>query len=171
MSKTRFFLLLLPLFLFSHPAYSQDMTVSGTISGDPDGQPVAGASVMIKGSMTGVISDGNGQYSINTGRDDILVFSCLGFKDVEIKVGQQAIINVTLPVDAQMLEEVISVGYGTMRKSDLTGSVASVKAAEVIQSASASIDKMLQGRIAGLTIIDNTNDSPEASVTVRVSPV
>lgn len=168
MSKTRFFLLLLPLFLFSHPAYSQDMTVSGTISGDPDGQPVAGASVMIKGSMTGVISDGNGQYSINTGRDDILVFSCLGFKDVEIKVGQQAIINVTLPVDAQMLEEVISVGYGTMRKSDLTGSVASVKAAEVIQSASASIDKMLQGRIAGLTIIDNTNDSPEASVTVRV---
>ena len=168
MSKTRFFLLLLPLFLFIHPAYSQDMTVSGTISGDPDGQPVAGASVMIKGSMTGVISDGNGQYSINTGRDDILVFSCLGFKDVEIKVGQQAIINVTLPVDAQMLEEVISVGYGTMRKSDLTGSVASVKAAEVIQSASASIDKMLQGRIAGLTIIDNTNDSPEASVTVRV---
>ncbi len=168
MSKTRFFLLLLLLFLFSHPAYSQDMTVSGTISGDPDGQPVAGASVMIKGSMTGVISDGNGQYSINTGRDDILVFSCLGFKDVEIKVGQQAIINVTLPVDAQMLEEVISVGYGTMRKSDLTGSVASVKAAEVIQSASASIDKMLQGRIAGLTIIDNTNDSPEASVTVRV---
>lgn len=168
MSKTVLFLLLLPLLLFSYPAYSQDMTVRGTISGDPDGQPVAGASIMIKGSMTGVISDGNGQYSINADRNDILVFSCLGFKDVEIKVGQQTIIDVTLPVDAQMLEEVISVGYGTVRKSDLTGSVASVKASDVIQSASASIDKMLQGRIAGLTIIDNTNDSPEASVTVRV---
>lgn len=77
-------------------------------------------------------------------------------------------VDVELQEDAELVEEVIVIGYGTMKKSDLTGSVASVKASDVTQVSAGSIDKLLQGRVAGLTVIDNSNDSPEGSVTMRV---
>lgn len=168
MSKNYLFLPLLSFFLICHTLLAQDVPVKGLITGENDSQPVAGASVLIKGTMTGSIADGSGRYSINASEGDILVFSCLGYKTIEIQVGADRNINAVLPLDSEMLEEVIAVGYGTMKKSDLTGSVSSVKASEVIQASAASIDKMLQGRVAGLTVIDNTNDSPEGGVTVRV---
>ena len=168
MNSNRLLFLLLPFLLCSQILSAQTVTVSGTVTGEPDYAPVAGASVMIKGSSIGVIADSDGVYHIEAGADDVLLFSCLGYRNAEVPVSGRSSVDVTLSLDAEMLDEVIAVGYGTMKKSDLTGSVASVKAEDVVITSAASIDKMLQGRVAGLTVIDNSNDNPQGGVTVRV---
>ncbi|MCQ2142548.1 MAG: TonB-dependent receptor [Bacteroidales bacterium] len=141
---------------------------SGSITEQDSGLTVPAASVFIKGTTTGVTSDDDGHFTIKAEPGSTLVFSCIGYKDVEVVAGSNKTISVVLPTDSFMLEEAIAVGYGTVKKRDLTGSVASVKAADVVKSPGSSIEKMLQGRVAGLTVIDASNDSPESSVTMRV---
>lgn len=156
------------LLALSLPAYAQGEIVKGIVVSSSDGLPVAGVSVVCKGTMTGTVTDENGEYSIKAAENAVLEFSFLGFKTQEVSVNKRSVVNVTLAEDAEMMEEVIVVGYGTVKKSDLTGSVASVKAEDVTVASAGSVEKLLQGRVAGLTVIDSSNDSPVGGVTVRV---
>ncbi len=142
--------------------------VTGTITEEATGEPIPGATVVIKGTRTGVMADSKGVYRISAASGATLVFSCYGYVDKEEAVGGRTVVDAALKTDSFVLDEVIAVGYGKVKKTDLTGSVASVKATEVVKAPGASIDKMLQGRVAGLTVIDASNDSPQASVTMRV---
>lgn len=148
--------------------FSQTVNIKGTVSEKSTGDPVPGASVYVKGTSNGVVADGNGAYSIVADATATLVFSSLGYKEAEVQPEGRSIVDVSLEIDSQMLEEVIAIGYGTVKKSDLTGSVASVKGESVVNQAASSVEKLLQGRVAGLTVIDSSNDSPESNVTVRI---
>lgn len=161
-------MLLTSLLLCSTVVFAQNVTVKGSVKGAPDGQPVPGASVIVKGSVRGTTTDSSGAYTISAGAGDVLLFSFLGYQPQEVNIAGRTAVDVTLAEDSELVDEVVVVGYGTMKKSDLTGSVASVKASDVTQTSAGSIEKLLQGRVAGLTIIDNSNDSPQGGVTVRV---
>ena len=163
-----FLSLVLSMQVFCMSAHAQTGVVKGIVVSSSDNLPLAGVSVVARGTMTGTIPDENGEYSSKSSENTVLEFSFLGFKTQSIDVKTRSVVNVTLVEDTEMMEEVIVVGYGTMKKSDLTGSVASVKADEVTSTSAGSVEKLLQGRVAGLTVIDSSNDSPMGGVTVRV---
>ena len=140
-------------------------TVKGTVS-DSQG-PIIGATVKVKGANTGAITDYDGNYSIQVSSGQTLVFSYVGYETKEVKVGSQKTIDVTLREDSELLSEVVVVGYGTMRKSDLTGAVTQVDEKAFEKSVSTSIDQVLQGRAAGVQIQANTG-TPGGSATIRI---
>jgi len=146
-------------------AMAQNVTVKGQVS-DSEG-PVIGATVKVKGASTGSVTDIDGNYSISVSPGSTLTFSYLGLKTKEVKVGSQRVINVTLSADDQLLNEVVVVGYGTMKRSDLTGSVVSVDDKAIKKSVPTSIDQVLQGRAAGVQIQANTG-TPGGSSTIRI---
>ena len=146
---------------------AQNKTVSGTVY-DNDGFPLIGAGVVFENDPTkGVITDIDGKFSIEASADDVLVFSFIGFVDQHVKVGQQSDINVILQPDSNNLEEIVVIGYGTTKKSDLTGSVTNVKMADILDSPSVSVDNALQGRIAGAEFM-STDGAPGATTTIRI---
>lgn len=161
---------LLSAILLSNAFYAsaqQAKTVTGTII-DQDGEPLAGASVIVKGTTVGTFADGKGKYSINAKSSDVLEFSFMGFKTQDITVGNRSKINVTLSDDrANSLDEVVVIGYGEVTKKDLTGSVSTVKMADVKDSPALSIDNALQGRIAGADFL-STNGEPGSTTTIRI---
>ncbi|MGN1229824.1 MAG: SusC/RagA family TonB-linked outer membrane protein, partial [Prevotella sp.] len=146
-------------------AQAQTNTVKGTVSGS-DG-PVIGATVKVKGSSTGVVTDYDGNYTIKVKPGDVLTFSYLGMSTKEVKVGKQSKIDVTLVEDDKLLDEVVVVGYGKMKRSDLTGSVVSVNSKAIEKSVPTSVDQVLQGRAAGVQIQANTG-TPGGSSTIRI---
>ena len=152
------------LFAFSSMAVWSQQTVTGTVSAD-DG-PLPGASVVVKGTTTGVSTDFDGNFTIEAGPDDTLQFSYIGYTPQEILVGVQNQINVTL-VAGNELDEVVVIGYGTQRKSDLTGSVASVSAEDVAAIPVSRVDQALQGRAAGVQVTQ-VSGAPGASTSIRV---
>ena len=128
MIKNKLFMLLIPLLLCGTGLFAQNAAVRGIVTGSPDGKPIAGASVVVKGSVRGTTTDASGAYTVAAGTGDVLVISFLGYKPQEVPVAGRTAVDVELQEDAELVEEVILIGYGTMKKSDLTGSVASVKA-------------------------------------------
>ena len=146
-------------------AQAQTNTVKGTVNGS-DG-PVIGATVKVKGSSTGVVTDYDGNYTIKVKPGDVLTFSYLGMSTKEVKVGKQSKIDVTLVEDDKLLDEVVVVGYGKMKRSDLTGSVVSVNSKAIEKSVPTSVDQVLQGRAAGVQIQANTG-TPGGSSTIRI---
>ena len=153
------------LMLMPFLAMAQNVTVKGQVS-DSEG-PVIGATVKVKGASTGSVTDIDGNYSISVRPGATLTFSYLGLQTKEVKVGSQRVINVTLSADDQLLNEVVVVGYGTMRKSDLTGAVTQVDNKAIEKSVTTSIDQVLQGRAAGVQIQANTG-TPGGSSTIRI---
>lgn len=156
---------LMLLCLSSLSAQAQTITVKGTVSSS-DG-PVIGATVKVKGSTTGVVTDLDGNYTIKVKPGDVLSFTYLGMTTKEVKVGKQTTIDVTLSEDDKLLEEVVVVGYGKMKRSDLTGSVVSVNSKAIEKSVPTSVDQVLQGRAAGVQIQANTG-TPGGSSTIRI---
>jgi len=151
MKKLIYTLLLLPLFTFS-----QGKIVSGVVNDDMGG-PLPGATVQVKGSESiGSITDFDGKFTIalKAGETKIIV-SYVGFVSQQIDVKEQNNILVTLDQDVSELEEVVVIGYGTVLKKDLTGSVASVKVSETISRQSTTVDQLLQGRAAGVHVTQN----------------
>ena len=146
-------------------AYAQKITVKGTVSA-ADG-PIIGATVKVKGAQGGVVTDFDGNYVIDAQSNSTLVFSYVGFTSQEVKVGGKRTINVTLTEDETLLNEVVVVGYGTMRKSDLTGAVTQVDNKAFEKTVTTSIDQVLQGRAAGVQIQANTG-TPGGSSTIRI---
>ncbi len=146
-------------------AWAQKMTIKGTVSA-ADG-PVIGATVKVKGAQGGTITDYDGNFTISAQSNSTLVFSYVGYQTKEVKVAGKQTINVTLEEDEALLNEVVVVGYGTMRKSDLTGAVTQVDNKAFEKSVSTSIDQVLQGRAAGVQIQANTG-TPGGSSTIRI---
>lgn len=136
---------------------------------DEKGQPLNGVSVTVKGSTTGTVSDANGNYSISVPEDAVLVFSYVGFTNVEMRTSGRTIIDVALKPKERSLDEIVVVGYGTQKKRDLTGSVSSIKGEEVADMPSTNPIASLQGKVPGLTI-SNTGRAG-ASPVVRIRGV
>lgn len=145
--------------------YAQSFTVKGTVS--DDGGPLIGATVKIKGASTGAITDMNGNYSIQVSSKQTLVFSYLGYETKEIAVGTKKVVNVNLSQDQKILNEVVVVGYGQMKRSDVTGSVVSVNEKAIERSVPTSIDQVLQGRAAGVQIQANSG-TPGANTSIHI---
>jgi TonB-linked SusC/RagA family outer membrane protein len=143
----------------------QTKRITGVVS-DATG-PVIGANVLEKGTTNGVITGIDGDFSINVKPGATLVISYLGYTTQEIKVGSQSIINVTLKEDTEMLDEVVVVGYGTMKKSDLSGASVSMGEDKIKGSIITNLDQSLQGRAAGVTAV-STSGAPGSSSSIRV---
>ncbi|MBQ7272944.1 MAG: TonB-dependent receptor [Bacteroidales bacterium] len=139
--------------------------VSGTVTDNVG--PVIGASVMEKGTNNGAITDLDGNYTITVRPGATLVFSSIGYATQEIAVGNQSVINVVLGEDTEFLDEVVVVGYGTMKKSDLAGASVSMKEDDIKGSIITNVDQSLQGRAAGVTAVQ-TSGAPGSSSSIRV---
>ncbi len=143
-----------------------DITVSGKIV-DGDGQPIIGATIQVKGTTKGLITDFDGNFTIAVPEDATLVVSFIGFKSLEVPVaGKTNLGNVTLISDVKEIDQVVVVGYGTQKKADLTGSVAIVDTEEMKKVSNSNISTMLQGKVSGVQI--TTDGQPGADPSVRI---
>lgn len=146
---------------------TQQKSLTGKVT-DESGEPLPGVTVLIKGTTNGTVTNMDGEFSIvNTNEETVLVFSFVGMLRQEIIVGGQTVIDVNMVTDAIGLEEVIAIGYGVVRKSDLTGAVAKVKADVIASSATSRIDQALQGKAAGVHVT-SVNGSPGAGASIRI---
>ena len=162
--KSKLFTCLTLLFM-SLSLMAQPKTVSGTVVDEVG--PLVGVSVIEKGTQNGVVTNFDGKYSIKVLEGATLVISSIGYKDVEIVVGGQNVYNVTLHEDKLLLDEVVVVGYGTMRRSDLSGASVSMTEESIKGSIVSSLDQTLQGRAAGVTAVQ-TSGAPGTSSSIRV---
>ncbi|MGC1242833.1 MAG: TonB-dependent receptor [Chryseosolibacter sp.] len=141
--------------------------VNGKIT-DEDGQPLPGANILEKGTTNGTTSDVNGNFSLSVmGSNSVLVFSFIGYTTQEVPVGSRITFNVQLEPDLRTLSEVVVVGYGTVKKSDLTGAVSSVKGEELTAYPAIDAVQSLQGRAAGVNITAN-NGAPGSTMKIRI---
>ena len=167
MKKIRLFLTGL-LLVVTAAAYAQDITVTGTVTDASTDETVIGASVQLKGSTTVyAMTDDLGGYSITVPSNGVLVVSFLGYKTVEIPVNGRTNIDVALEFEAEMLEDVVVVAYGTARKEATTGSVATVTGDVIAESPVTSVDKMLSGKMAGVQVTASSGQ-PGASSQIRI---
>lgn len=170
MNKNTFLLKLVFTFLLTIGAgilYAQNLVVKGEVKSE-SGESLPGVNIVVKGTTMGAITDLDGNYTINVKEtDEILVYSFIGFKSQEIAINGQNQIDVTLLEDVAGLDEVVVVGYGSVKKSDLTGSVSSVKMKNIPQKPANSIDGLLQGQSAGVQVT-SASDAPGAGATIRI---
>lgn len=145
----------------------QTFVITGTINASDDPLPLPGVNVAAKGTTIGTITDIDGNYSINVKKGDVLVFSYMGYKTVQQTVQQAGTMNITLDPENLMLEEVVAIGYGSMKKSDLTGAVTSIKSDQLQKTPAAGLDQALQGRAAGVTVNANSGQ-PGAAASIRI---
>lgn len=132
---------------------------------DEHGEPLIGVSVQVKGTTIGAITDMDGNFSVKANSGQELVFSYIGYKRMELKAAQN--MNILMTSDSELLSEVVVVGYGTMKKSDLTGSVAAVKSKDFNKGLVTSPSQLIQGRVSGVNITNNGGE-PGGGVTIRV---
>lgn len=148
--------------------FAQTSNVTGTVK-DNTGMPIPGVNVLIKNSTTGIQTDFDGKFAIKAKPEDILVFSFIGMKTTEIKVGSQKNINIKLEEEGAKLEEVVVVGYGTRKKKDLTGSIVSVGSEEIASRPVQNAVQAMQGKAAGVDISSNERPGTVGSINIRGS--
>lgn len=153
----------------SPSASSQDATrVKGKVTSEADGQVLPGVTVMVKGTTVGVITDIDGNYTINIPEGGkVLVFSFIGMAPKEVTIAGQPVINVALAENMVAVDEVVVIGYGTVKKSDLTGSVAVVSTKELTKNPASSVAQALQGKAPGVLVIPNATPGGGAKIRVR----
>jgi len=140
--------------------------ITGKIT-DINGNPVVGASVTEKGTTNGAVTDESGQFSITVGDAAVLVITAVGFQEREVIVGDQKVVDIKLVASISNLEEVVVVGYGTQKKVLVTGAISSVKAKDLENVPNGRVEQALQGRVSGVTILQNSGQPGSAS-TIRV---
>ena len=157
----------LAVILIGLPSYAQQtLTVKGAVVDELG--PVPGVNVMIPGTRIGTITNEDGTYSLaNVPGNATLRFSSIGYNTIDVSVNGQSTINVTMRQDSEQLEELVVIGYGVVKKSDLTGSVASVSEEDVTKSATSDPIQALQGRAAGVSIVSATG-SPSATASIKI---
>jgi TonB-linked SusC/RagA family outer membrane protein len=154
--------------LLCYSALANAQTITGKVTSADDNKALSGVSVMVKGTGAGTTSDANGMYNLSVPNGNaILVFSIMGYNAKEVTVGGQGTIDVALTPDSRQMNQIVVVGYGTVRKSDLTGSLASVKAREINAFPAANVLQALSGRAPGVQVIQNTG-SPGGAVSIRI---
>ncbi|MFS4484112.1 SusC/RagA family TonB-linked outer membrane protein [Hyunsoonleella sp. 2307UL5-6] len=148
---------------------AQEKTISGTVTSQSDGEALPGVNVVVKGTNIGASTDFDGNYKITVnGNGAVLVFSYVGFATKEITVGNSSTVNVTLEDDLAALDEVVVVGYGSRRKSDLTGAVSSVNTEELTAFPVLDAAQALQGRAAGVVVQSNNGGEPGAPINIQI---
>ncbi|MBN2350299.1 MAG: TonB-dependent receptor [Bacteroidales bacterium] len=145
----------------------QEGRVTGKVTSATDNSPIPGVNILIKNTTSGTVTDLDGNFSLMAGPSDILVISAIGFLTEEITVGTQTSINVSLVEDILELDEVVVIGYGTVRKRDLTGAVASVKGDALAEIPVSSVAEAMAGKLAGVNVVV-TEGSPDAEINIRV---
>ena len=158
------------LLVFALGAAAQNITVTGTVTGAEDGEPLIGASVNVKDGKGASVTDVDGKYIITVDRNATLLFSYIGCNSVEQPVGGSSVINVALTPTTESLDELVVVGYGVVKKSDLTGSVSSVNGDKLAKTPAASLSNALQGQVAGVTV-NSLTGRPGAGAEVRIRGV
>ena len=153
--------MLLPMCIFA-----QQITVQGVVK-DQTGETVIGASVMEKGTTNGTITGIDGDFSLNMSSNGTLVVSFVGYKTQEVQVKGQKQLQVVLSEDAEMLDEVVVIGYGTMKKSDLTGAVSSIGNKDIKDSPVSNLGQAIQGKISGVQIVDAGKPGDNVSIKIR----
>lgn len=153
--------MLLPMCMFA-----QQITVQGIVK-DQTGETVIGASVMEKGTTNGTITGIDGDFSLNMSSNGTLVVSFVGYKTQEVQVKGQKQLQVVLSEDAEMLDEVVVIGYGTMKKSDLTGAVSSIGNKDIKDSPVSNLGQAIQGKISGVQIVDAGKPGDNVSIKIR----
>lgn len=157
--------------LLSATAQAQNFAVQGTVTGSDDGQPMTGVNVVVKGGTAGASTDIDGHYSLNVSAGtDTLIFSYLGYITQHIGINNRNVVDVVLPLDVAILDDIVVVGYGTQKKSDLTGAVSSVRGSDLTKIPAASPVQALQGKVAGVQVT-STSGAPGAGAVVRVRGV
>ncbi|MCM1376935.1 MAG: TonB-dependent receptor [Clostridium sp.] len=165
------YLLLILLSVVCLGAAAQTLKVSGTVSSAEDNEPLIGATVQVKENRSvGVATDIDGNYEITVAPGQTLIFSYVGYTPTEKKVTSSGKLDITLDSSAEMLQEVVAIGYGTVKKSDLTGSVSTVAADKLSRTPAASLSNALQGQAAGVTV-NSLTGRPGASAEVRIRGV
>ena len=164
MNRKLAFSLLLGAFALSGWA-QQAITVKGTVK-DAENNPVIGATVVVKGTTIGTTTDIDGNYTINVSQGQVLEFSYVGMQQSSVTVNNQNVINITM-AEGELLDEVVVIGYGTVKKSDLTGAVSSVSAKDLQVNVAKSAANALQGRIAGVSV-SNVNGQPGSGMSINI---
>ena len=150
--------------------FAQEIKITGVVTEGFTGDPLPGVTIQVKGTTTGTISDMDGKYTLMAKTGNILVFSTIGMKTVEKTITSNAPINVTLEEDNVALDQVVVIGYGTVKKSHLSGAVSSVGAKELNGDIATSAANALQGKIAGVTVMSSSGD-PNSGMTINVRGV
>lgn len=168
MHAVRYVVIFFLLLALNNISYGQAGTVSGFVSDNQSGESLPGVNIIIEGTTTGTITDVNGNYTITlTDKNSNLVFSFIGYKTESIAVNSRSVIDIQMEEDINLLGEVVVIGYGSVRKSDLTGSVTSIKSDELIKAPAADPIQSLQGKVAGLQILSGSG-APGAQSYVRL---
>ena len=156
------------MMLISSSVFAQSQTISGTVTDATTNSPLAGAAIMVKGTTVGTISDADGSYRIKAKPTDVLVCTFFGYKSQEVTVGNRSAVNFAIAEDNTKIDEVVVVGYGTLKKTQLVGAVENLSGEALEGRTNANITRSLQGQIPGLNIIQ-TDGKPnhQGSVYVR----
>jgi TonB-linked SusC/RagA family outer membrane protein len=152
--------------------FAQNSQITGKVTSSDDGSPLPGVNVKVKGTSNGVATTVNGSFKISAPADAVLVISLIGYTTQEVAVGSNTVFNIKLAPDVKTLVEVnvVSIGYGTQKRTDLTGSISSVSAATIAKVPVTSLDQALQGRAAGVQVTNN-DASPGGNVSVQIRGV
>jgi TonB-dependent SusC/RagA subfamily outer membrane receptor len=155
-------LLMVPLGIMA-----QNVNVYGKVTDTKDGEAVIGATVKVKGASSGSITDMDGNYKLSVRPGATLEISYVGYKTKEVRVNGAGKLDVQISEDSQMMDEVVVVGYGVMKRSDLTGSVSSINEEAIKQGVNTSIEQAMQGRIAGVQVTQNSG-APGGGISVQI---
>ena len=157
-------LMLIAGIFLSIDAFAQQITVKGIVK-DTTGEPVIGANVVVKGTTTGTITDFDGNFQLSAKQGDIIVVSFIGYQPKELPATTQ--MNVILKDDTEILDEVVVIGYGQVKKNDMTGSVMAIKPDELSKGITTNAQDMLSGKIAGVSVISN-DGTPGGGAQIRI---
>ena len=164
----RAFILMTTLLILSClPAMAQEIEVSGRVT-EGAAAPLPGVSVLLKGTSTGTVTDIDGRYSLSVPANGVLVFSFVGFKTTEIPVSSRSSIDLNMELDIKALEEIVVVGYGEQKRSDLTGAIATVKSEDIKNLPVNSVADAIQGRVAGVYVTPSSGEpGSQPNITIR----
>jgi len=154
------------LLLLAGIATAQTQQVTGKVT-DEKGDPIPGATIQLKGTSTGTATGADGSFRLNAPANGTLVVSYVGYANQEVSIGGKTTVNITLQTSSTQLTDVVVVGYGTVRKKDLTGAVASIQAKDFNKGTFTAPDQLIQGKVAGVQIVSNSGQ-PGAATTVRI---
>src|SRR5689334_10690067 len=154
------------MLMLASVAVAQDRTVTGTVS-DETGAGMPGVNVLVKGTTNGTVTDVEGKYSINAPSNATLVITFVGYKTTEVSVGERTTIDIPLEVDLTSLDEVVVTGYGIDRRREIAGAVSIVKSKDLTVTPTGNVEQLLQGRVPGVTVIQNGQPGSTSQVRVR----
>lgn len=167
MKDLRNLIIMISLFLSTSTLIAQQINIKGIITSSTDNEPLIGVNVSVSGTMTGTITDFNGEFSINADPDATLLFSYIGYETLQEPVNGRTSVFIKMKEASQLLDEVVAVGYRMERKADLTGAVSVVKIGDMMKAAENNPMKALQGRVAGMTITSDGNPSGASTIRIR----